>query len=267
MDTKEYIASGILESYVLGGTSPDETAEVEQMIIKHPEIAAEVEALRMAVEDFAWQNAVEPPASLRARVLQALEALNETQANPQPAAPTPGVFGQNRWMIAASWALLVLSALANVVLFNRWQSTETQLADLQSESQIIAQQLNVSKASYLAANQEIELLRNPAVKTIPLKGTPDAPEASAVVYWNTAKSEVYLSALNLPATTSQQQYQLWAIIDGKPVDAGVFDLSTNVLKLKDIKGAVAFAISLEAKGGSSTEAGPKGKVYVMGAVS
>lgn len=266
MDTKQYIASGLLESYVLGGTSPDETAEVEQMIIKHPEIAAEVEILRGALEEFAWQHAVEPPPGLRDKILHTLAHLQGSSE--APSRPLQVAERQPfRWMVAASWVLLALSVAGNWLLFSRWQDTETQLADLQSESQIIAQELNVSKASYLAANQEIGLLRDPSVRTVTLKGTPDAPSAEAVVYWNTAKSEVYLSALNLPAATSEQQYQLWAIIDGKPVDAGVFDLSKSLLKLKDVKGAVAFAISLEAKGGSTTEAGPKGKIYVMGGVS
>jgi anti-sigma-K factor RskA len=36
--------------------------------------------------------------------------------------------------------------------------------------------------------------------------------------------------------------------------------------MKSFPKASAFAISLEAKGGSTTEAGPKGDIFVMGAV-
>ena len=56
------------------------------------------------------------------------------------------------------------------------------------------------------------------------------------------------------------------IIDGKPVDAGMIDGTDNILKMKSLTNAVAFAISLENTGGSTTEAGPKGTIYVMGAV-
>jgi anti-sigma-K factor RskA len=42
--------------------------------------------------------------------------------------------------------------------------------------------------------------------------------------------------------------------------------TSNVLKMKSMTNAVAFAISLEETGGSTTEAGPKGTIYVMGAV-
>ena len=51
----------------------------------------------------------------------------------------------------------------------------------------------------------------------------------------------------------ENQYQLWAIIDGKPVDAGVFDGNFSGLhKMKEIaKGAVLFAVTVEPRGGKA----------------
>ena len=52
----------------------------------------------------------------------------------------------------------------------------------------------------------------------------------------------------------ENQYQLWAIIDGKPVDAGVFDTSlAGLLKMKEIgNGAAAFAVTIEPRGGKAS---------------
>ena len=36
--------------------------------------------------------------------------------------------------------------------------------------------------------------------------------------------EVYLLVNQLPTPDPDKQYQLWAIVDGNPVDAGVFDM-------------------------------------------
>lgn len=47
---KEYINSGILEMYVLGMTSLDETAEVIEMASKYPEISLEIEEISKALE-------------------------------------------------------------------------------------------------------------------------------------------------------------------------------------------------------------------------
>ena len=52
----------------------------------------------------------------------------------------------------------------------------------------------------------------------------------------------------------ENQYQLWAIIDGKPVDAGVFDNNfKGLLKMKDVgTGAATFAVTIEPRGGRQT---------------
>jgi len=74
-----------------------------------------------------------------------------------------------------------------------------------------------------------------------------------------------LLANNLPVPASDKQYQLWAILDGKPVDLGMLDFDLKQKKLlvhmKNTRGAQAFAITLEKKGGNST---PQGTMYVMG---
>ena len=63
-----------------------------------------------------------------------------------------------------------------------------------------------------------------------------------------------LSVQDLKELAQENQYQLWAIIDGKPVDAGVFDNNfTGLLKMKDIgAGAATFAVTIEPRGGRQT---------------
>jgi anti-sigma-K factor RskA len=56
------------------------------------------------------------------------------------------------------------------------------------------------------------------------------------------------------------------MVDGKPVDAGVFDIKdgAGMVRMKNIPRAQAFAITLEKKGGSPTPS--LDKLYVMGKV-
>jgi len=97
---------------------------------------------------------------------------------------------------------------------------------------------------------DIRVIDNPAFSRIVMKGTDNAPEAMAYVYWNANTKEVYLSIQNMKALSQENQYQLWAIVDGKPVDAGVFDGNlAGLLKMKDLTGAAAFAVTIEPRGG------------------
>jgi len=76
----------------------------------------------------------------------------------------------------------------------------------------------------------------------------------AYVYWNGSTQEVYLDIQNMKELAQENQYQLWAIIDGKPVDAGVFDGNlTGLVKMKGIgTGAAAFAVTIEPRGGKAS---------------
>jgi anti-sigma-K factor RskA len=59
--------------------------------------------------------------------------------------------------------------------------------------------------------------------------------------------------VKLPQNDKDHQYQLWALVGGKPVDLGVFDApadSTQMKEMKSIARADAFAVTLEPKGGS-----------------
>jgi len=89
---------------------------------------------------------------------------------------------------------------------------------------------------------------------IELKGTDVSPKSLATVYWNNQSNDVYLMVKDLPPPPSDMQYQLWAMVDGKPVDAGVFDTGKgNVLQnMKTAISPQAFAVTLEKKGGSPT---------------
>ena len=56
-----------------------------------------------------------------------------------------------------------------------------------------------------------------------MKGMEISPASFATVYWDTTSKDVYLLVNNLPKPASDKQYQLWALLDGKPIDVGMID--------------------------------------------
>jgi anti-sigma-K factor RskA len=90
------------------------------------------------------------------------------------------------------------------------------------------------------------------MKAAALKSEDD--RAYAIVYWDTVSTskDVYLMVNNLPQPTSGKQYQLWALLNGEPIDLGMIEVSQKRLlyRMKNLQNAEAFAITLEPKGGS-----------------
>jgi hypothetical protein len=102
-------------------------------------------------------------------------------------------------------------------------------------------------------------------KKIELKGVENHPDMLADVYWHTSK-KVFLEIKNLPAAPTGKQYQLWAIVDGKPIDMGMYDPKnkSKVQAMKSVEIPQAFAITLEKEGGNPTPT--MEEMYMMGTI-
>ncbi|MBX9853539.1 MAG: anti-sigma factor, partial [Cytophagaceae bacterium] len=99
-------------------------------------------------------------------------------------------------------------------------------------------------------SKQLSILMDTMTTKIVLKGMPVSPASKATAYWNKNSKDVMIAVANLPAPPSDKQYQLWALKDGKPIDAGVFEMNSDMQQMKNIEGAQAFAVTLEKKGGS-----------------
>lgn len=253
MNTQEYISSGIAESYVLGLASPEERTEFEQFCKQFPEVFKARNEFELAMESQAMENAIAPPAGLKNKILTELD-LSPAEAkiiSMQQAVPVKSM----NWLKYAAAACLVLlagSIYLNVSLSNRNRSLQSNY--------------NNSVAELSDIKKDIQILQqNPNVKMAAMNGLEASPQSFATVYWDTASHDVYLLANNLPIPPSDKQYQLWALLDGQPIDLGMLDYDLKqkrlLVRMKNAKGAQAFAITLENKGGNPT---PQGSMYVMG---
>ncbi|NEU10031.1 anti-sigma factor [Flavihumibacter sp. R14] len=270
-DLRSYIESGILELYAAGDLNPTERLEVEAMLIKHPTLKTELADIEKSLEKYAKAYSIAPPAALRDKVLGNLStAIAETPiaGNDIITLPTrrDSFF---KYAFAASVALLILSLGALVSLYSRLQESRQQLTALQASNQQFSNRVNFMDEKLSEREQILNVLRNPEYKMVKLKGTKQAPQASMMVAFNPAKKEVMIdmAAMEMPANDTEHQYQLWALVDGKPVDLGVFDMQADdegMKKMKAIDNAQAFAVTLEPRGGSQSPT--MEQMMVMGAI-
>ncbi|HEY0667293.1 MAG TPA: anti-sigma factor [Sphingobacteriaceae bacterium] len=258
-DLKAYIESGVLELYVLGDLSSDERHEVELMVGKHPELQHELLVIEKSMQRYAENYAVEPKADLRNKVLDALDYRDEVPVKSLHADnESVGSGNFYKYAFAASIALLMVSVAALISLNNQLKESHQRIASLENSNQKFSNRVNYINKQLSNTQQTLEVYKNSKdYQLVELVGLPKAPEAKMVVAFNAAKEEVMidLASLEMPQNDDQHQYQLWALVDGKPVDLGVFDKkadSTGMIKMKPIKNAQAFAVTLEPKGGSAS---------------
>ena len=286
MNIQEYILSGIVESYVLGLADQEERAEFERMCAAHVEVRKARDQFELILEEQLMSNALQPSKNIKSKIFAEIEIENDKLDEYNLASdsnsdyvrggeeiPQRGTVTRMNWpryLAAASIALLLISTVFNFILFNRYKDYSTRYANLLAQQTELARNNDVMRTKLDSYESTLAMLRNPDMTVIKMPGTnvPTSPDSNSVatVYWNTKSKDVYLLVNNLPQPPSDRQYQLWAIVDGKPVDAGVFDLESvpGLLRMKNMPRAQVFAVTLEKRGGSLA---PEGPMYVLGKVS
>ncbi len=266
MNINDYISSGILELYVTGALSETEQREVEAMAAKHLEIREELQSIEIAMENYAVKHAVALPAKSFDAILSAIQQAekpeSESKIIPLKSSSTSGNI--LRYLAYAASLLLFISVAVNIYYFNKYKTVENELADLRQDNTYLTNEFGVLKAGYQGLQSEINIVKNPAYIAITMKGAAVSPASTSVVYWDKATGDLYVNAINLPLPGAGQQYQLWALKDGKPIDAGVFDMNGNIQQMKKITEADAFAVTLEPAGGSVSPT--LEQLYVVGGV-
>lgn len=272
---KAYIESGILELYVLGQLSAQEQLEVQAMASTYPEVKQEMEAIEIAMEKYAVQNAVKPSVGLENKIFERIgiaipqqEAkvipLNAEQRNDYPAK-----IRSLRLALVACIALLIVSVAALYSAHSDLGSARDQIASLSADREKFSSTVNYMKATNADLNKIVAIADDPSWKTIKLAGQKN-PGDNMVVYWHPKDKHVMVNTnkMVLPANDKAHQYQLWALVNGKPVDLGVFDVNADssqiLVNMKEIGIAQAFAVTLEQRGGSPTPT--MEQMMVMGGV-
>ena len=250
MDIKEYISSGILEAYVIGDLSDSERLEVEKNIAQHTELRHELAAIEETNENIFQQLAIAPHARIREKLFSQLKKSLEVKT--VPLASRSSDFW--RYATAASIAFAFLSSYLAFNYWNKWRQSETTLANLITQNQQIAKDYNVVNQRLEQIESDFKVTGNPDFIRVVMKGNTNAPQALAAVYWNSSSKEVYLNIQNLKILSREKQYQLWAIIDGTPVDCGIFDAQlSGLLKMKNAnKNPTTFAVTIEPRGGKAS---------------
>ena len=283
---QDYIESGILELYALGELPVAEQADVEARAASSSEIRAELTQIQAALGFYAEAHALAPPAGMRERVLgnvmariaapatrsgtslrADVDALTpapvaaapfatngEAIVRPMPVTSVAMPTSRSNWAVAASVALL-LSLGANLLLYSNWKNANAQVVALQTDQARFATTSQVVEKTLGNLRQENQVLRSDEFRAVALAGTTTAPSAKARVFFNVATHKVYVDVRSLPALPVGKQYQLWALDNGKPIDAGVLTAATatgeGLQHMKDIASAQTFAMTVEPTGGSA----------------
>lgn len=260
--------------YALDALDPSERVEFEQHLTTCAECAEEVRSLRAVAGALPLGvPQVDPPASLRGRVLAAAGAVPHSAPVGSNVVSMPVRPAARSWASRAGWlsaaALFIISAGLGTY---SW-SLEQQIAGLRDRlSDAIArldrseQQVTVAARAAASAEGRLAVLLAPDMLQVNLQGQPAAPRASGRAYWSRSRGLV-LTAANLPPLPQGRIYQVWMVTATAPMSAGLIapDSSGAVAQTfqtpADIPTPAAIALTIEPEGGLPA---PSGDKYLVG---
>ncbi|HEY9824821.1 MAG TPA: anti-sigma factor [Stenomitos sp.] len=185
------------------------------MLAQSPALWDEVRELEAVLGLVGQQSVVQPPSTLRSRILSAAQSqVAQPQAvqpqtvqpqavQPQITHPQPAVSKRpSRWAVAIA---LGVTALLGIIAYQNLQ-LRTQVAHLESQ---------------------IKTLEGHAHQTFTLKGTVVASASKGNVVIDLEESRAHIELHHLPVLSQGEIYQMWAISKGKTVACGAVKPDAN----------------------------------------
>ncbi|WP_405606022.1 anti-sigma factor domain-containing protein [Polaribacter sp. Asnod1-A03] len=259
MDTKDYIASGILELYVAGSLSEKENEEVHNAILKNPELLAEVESIEKAIVHLT--AATKKDASYSFSSIKNQLKVDKTKvisiAKPK-----------NNWKQYLGWAAAFI--LGSTLILSVLQNNKLK-EQVATEKQQLEEQIDKASNSLAEAEKLIDIFRDKDIISVPLAGQKVSPNSYAKVYWDKKTKSIYLDAKGLPEPPKGKVYQVWSLKLSPltPTSLGTIDTFTadanKIFTIENANESEAFGITLEPAGGSTSPT--LEQLYTLGAVS
>jgi anti-sigma-K factor RskA len=254
LEIEEFKESGLLELYALNACSNEEKLLVESFLAKFPALQNELNEINSSLENFADAHSQNPSPGLDSKIKKQLIFKPELAEIPNVNTPDLKVLRLYKFALAASILAIMSLSFVLITTQSKLNKTEDQLASLIQEKLILSEKVNQASFELVDLSQNFKRIESDSFLCVNLKGTEKFPRSQVKVYWNKLSKETFISLINVPKLTNGKQFQLWALVNGKPINAGVFDSLHETLILSNIATSQAdlFAITIEKEGGSES---------------
>jgi anti-sigma-K factor RskA len=258
--------------YVAGALPDDERRAFEAHLRDCATCAADVRSLGAVVR--ALPEAlpqIDPPATLRARVLSAVPRSSAAAAvgAPRKLSSSRPVLNNTTagWLGAAALLIVALGAsIYAVATRQRLSTVESQLRDVLVRLAQTEQRAASASREAASIQARLAVLTSSDLAEVNLAGQPPAPAATGRAFLSRSRGLVF-AASNLPALPAGKTYQLWYLTGAAPVSAGLFkpDAAGRAIVTLDppatAPAASGLAVSIEPEGGVPA---PTGAILLAG---
>ncbi|MFC0603979.1 RNA polymerase subunit sigma-70 [Winogradskyella pulchriflava] len=250
METKlhNFLNSNLLNKYLVGDTSIEETREVEYFIGNYPEVATAYEKLQNNLEIIAKAGAVDVPKNVLSNILEALDETDDTKVIQ---------LVQNRktpWYSIAASAAAILFAATSFMLYQKNQNLANENNVVVEEIFDLRSDIENNNKKLTELSRELNKLNNPDARKYVINGNERAKNLKTVAYINPVEKTSMIDVITLPQLPKEQHYEIWAELQDRMVNLGILDESDRRLKhIPYMEDALALSIKIGTSGSKANE--------------
>lgn len=251
MNKEKLLKSGLIEMYVLGLTSEEETQAVLRGAASYPEVKQEITLLRSAMEAYAVSQAVHPPQGLKEQILSRLDEDIKTDDTAPASQKKSRRFGMKGRTILL-WSTLFLLVATSLSQYKQSNLLLAENKEISEELIRVEEELNNCQAKSTFPQDYYTFLADPNTRTVVLRGTDASPGSVAILCDNPIQKRAFIHLLNVPSPDSGKQFQVWAEVNGEMKNMGVIPNQHGSLhSCHFVHQAERFNVTLEPYGGST----------------
>lgn len=241
-----FLNSDLLEKYLIGETTSEQTELVESYISKYPEVQNAYNTLQFNLEVVAKSNAVEAPKDILNTILDTLDKKPVVKLRPRKKYKS-----WYKFSIAASIVAFIFAGTSylfytqNLKLSEENQVVVDEIFDLRSDIEMNNKKLD-------AIMHQFKQLNDPETYKYIMQGNDRAKNLKTIAYINPKDKTSMIDVVSLPQLPKEQCYQIWAELQGKMVSLGILSETDRQLRaIPYTEDALGLNITIEPKGGNT----------------
>ena len=239
-------------AHAIGSTTAEEAAAIQAAMATSPELAAEVASFREVAATLARQQSMAPSPSVKTALLDRISA-SKVASIPVPS-PEP-VASASRWR-----PIGLVAAVTFAVAMGAWNvKLQNDVAERGLQVDSLTQQLALASAEVTHRHSQLNTILEGEkdVYLVHMKNIDTVSGPGVQFFWNQKQHRGLLHAFRLKPAPAGRSYQLWLLVDGKPVSASVFNsdaeghaLVANIQLPPSLDGVTDVLLTEEPAGGS-----------------
>jgi cell division protein FtsL len=250
METKlhNFLKSKLLNKYLVGDTSLEESKEVEFFISNYPEVATAYQKLQNNLEIIAKAGAVDVPKNILTDILESMDENDNTKIIHLVQKKKISWYS-----IAASVAALLFAA-TSFILYQKNQNLNKENSVVIEEIFDLRSDIDKHNSKLDELSRQLQKLNNPDAIKYVINGNERAKNLKTVAYINPVDKTSMIDVITLPQLPKEQHYQIWAELQDRMVNLGILDESDRKLKqIPYMEDALALSIKIGTKGDDTNE--------------